>query len=169
MRGPELGVPISDGRPVIALAHLPDVVQLRLRRPGSESLDHPLHALQRLAAEGISIDLITLMPDVLAFTVKEDVYERTARLLRDEGYEVSITRPCAKVSIIGAGMRGVPGVMARVVRALRAAETDILQTADSHTTISCLVPREHMERALRALHNEFSLAEQVASEREAPG
>lgn len=169
MRGPELGVPISDGRPVIALAHLPDVVQLRLRRPGSESLDHPLRALQRLAAEGISIDLITLMSDVLAFTVKEDVYERAARLLRDEGYEVSITRPCAKVSIIGAGMRGVPGVMARVVRALRAAETEILQTADSHTTISCLVPREHMERALRALHNEFSLAEQVASEREAPG
>ena len=169
MRGPELGVPISDGRPVIALAHLPDVVQLKLRRQNGEPLDHPLRALQRLADEGISIDLITLMPDVLAFTVKEDVYARAARLLGGEGYEVSITRPCAKVSIIGAGMRGVPGVMARVVRALRAAEAEILQTADSHTTISCLVPREHMERALRTLHDEFGLAEQVTSEREAPG
>ena len=169
VRGPELGVPISDGRPVIALAHLPDVVQLKLRRPGSESLDHLLHALQRLAAEGISIDLITLMPDVLAFTVKEEAYERAAGLLRDEGYEVSVTRPCAKVSIIGAGMRGVPGVMARVLRALRVAEAEILQTADSHTTISCLVRREQMERALRALHDEFGLAERVASEQEAPG
>jgi aspartate kinase len=169
VRGPELGVPISDGRPVIALAHLPDVVQLRLRRPAGESLTHPLTALRRLAAEGISIDLITLMSDLLAFTVKEDDYERAVRLLRDEGYEVSITRPCAKVSIIGAGMRGVPGVMARVVKALEAAEAEILQTADSHTTISCLVRREQMERALRALHDEFGLGEAVASEREAPG
>lgn len=169
VRGPELGVPISDGRPVIALAHLPDVVQLKARRPAGESLTHPLTALRRLATEGISIDLITLMPDVLAFTVKEDDYERAVGLLRDEGYEVTITRPCAKVSIIGAGMRGVPGVMARVVKALEAAEAEILQTADSHTTISCLVRREQMERALRALHDEFSLGEAVASEQEAPG
>lgn len=169
VRGPELGVPISDGRPVIALAHLPDVVQLKLHRKSGESLDHPLRALQRLASEGISIDLITLMPDMLAFTVKEDAYQRAARLLRDEGYEVSVTRPCAKVSIIGAGMRGVPGVMARVLRALQRAEAEVLQTADSHTTISCLVRREQMERALQALHDEFALGEQVASEREAPG
>ena len=95
--------------------------------------------------------------------------ERAARLLRAEGYAVSITRPCAKVSIIGAGMRGVPGVMARVLGALQRAEAEILQTADSHTTISCLVRREQMERALRALHEEFGLGEQVASEQEAPG
>ncbi|HEV8338383.1 MAG TPA: aspartate kinase [bacterium] len=169
VRGPELGVPISDGRPVIALAHLPDVVQLRLRRPAGESLTHPLKALRRLAAEGISIDLITLMSDLLAFTVREEDYERAVRLLQGEGYEASVTRPCAKVSIIGAGMRGVPGVMARVVKALEAAEAEILQTADSHTTISCLVRREQMERALRGLHDEFGLGEAVASEREAPG
>jgi aspartate kinase len=169
VRGPELGVPISDGRPVIALAHLPDVAQLKLQRRAGEALDGPLRALQRLASEGISIDLITLMPDVLAFTVKEEVYERAVRLMKAEGYEAAVTRPCAKVSIIGAGMRGVPGVMARVVGALQRAEAEILQTADSHTTISCLVPRAHMERALRALHDEFGLGEQVASEQEAPG
>ncbi len=169
VRGPDLGVPISDGRPVIALAHLPDVVQLTIRRRAGETLEAPLRVLRRLAAEGISIDLITLMPDVLAFTVKEDVVPRAAGLLRGEGYTVSTSGPCAKVSIIGAGMRGVPGVMARVVKALQSAEAEILQTADSHTTISCLVRREQMERALQALHDEFGLAEQVASEREAPG
>ncbi len=169
VRGPDLGVAISDGRPVIALAHLPDVVQVTLHRRAGETLEAPLRALQRLAAEGISIDLITLMPDFLAFTVKEDVVPHAASLLRGEGYTVSTSGPCAKVSIIGAGMRGVPGVMARVVKALQSAEAEILQTADSHTTISCLVRREQMERALQALHDEFGLAEQVASEREAPG
>jgi aspartate kinase len=59
--------------------------------------------------------------------------------------------------------------MARVVQALHGAAVDILQTADSHTTISCLVRREEMERALRALHDAFGLAEGVASERETEG
>jgi len=169
VRGPELGVPISDGRPVIALAHLPDVVQLKVRRPPGEGIDHPLQALDLLARHGISIDLITLMPELLAFTVRAEDDERARGLLEEAGYEVTVTRPCAKVSIIGAGMRGMPGVMARVVKALREARADILQTADSHTTISCLVRRDQMEAALRALHDEFGLGEEVRSEQEAPG
>ncbi|MDQ7844840.1 MAG: aspartate kinase, partial [Armatimonadota bacterium] len=168
MKGPELGVPIIDGRPVIALAHLPDVVQLKTRRRDGD-LGKPLAALQTLAEHGISIDLINLLPELLAFTVKEEACERAANLLSDLGFTVEVSRPCAKVSVIGAGMRGRPGVMARVVRALHGAGVDILQTADSHTTISCLVAREQMERALRALHDEFGLAESVRSERETEG
>ena len=169
VKGPELGVPIIDGRPVIALAHLPDVVQLKIRRRGTEDLSRPLAALQTLAEQGISIDLINLLPEMLAFTVQEEAEERAANLLSSLGFEVERTGPCAKVSIIGAGMRGRPGVMARVVRALHEAGVEILQTADSHTTISCLVDRSQMQRALNALHDEFGLSEEVASEREAEG
>ena len=168
MKGQELGVPIIDGRPVIALAHLPDVVQLKIRRRDGD-LAKPLAALQTLAQHAISIDLINLLPELLAFTVKEDAVERARNLLSTLGFPVDVSRPCAKVSIIGAGMRGRPGVMASVVQALHGAGVDILQTADSHTTISCLVPREEMERALRALHNEFGLAETLRSERETEG
>lgn len=168
MRGQELGVPIIDGRPVIALAHLPDVVQLKVARRDGD-LGKPLSALEALAREGISIDLINLLPELLAFTVKEEAAARARNLLGTLGFSVDVSRPCAKVSIIGAGMRGRPGVMARVVQALHGAGVDILQTADSHTTISCLVRREEMERALRALHDAFGLAEGVASERETEG
>lgn len=168
MKGQELGVPIIDGRPVIALAHLPDVVQLKVTRRDGD-LGKPLAALETLAREGISIDLINLLPELLAFTVKEEAAERARNLLGTLGFTVDVSRPCAKVSIIGAGMRGRPGVMARVVQALHGAGVDILQTADSHTTISCLVRREEMERALRALHDAFGLAEGVASERETEG
>ena len=168
MKGQELGVPIIDGRPVIALAHLPDVVQLKIRRRDGD-LAKPLAALQTLAQHAISIDLINLLPELLAFTVKEEAVERARNLLSTLGFPVDVSRPCAKVSIIGAGMRGRPGVMASVVQALHGAGVDILQTADSHTTISCLVPREEMERALRALHDEFGLAESLASERETEG
>jgi aspartate kinase len=169
MKGPELGVPIIDGRPVIALAHLPNVVQLKIRRRGGEDLSKPLSALEQLAANGISIDLINLLPELLAFTVQEEAVEKAANLLSNLGFPAEVSRTCAKVSIIGAGMRGRPGVMARVVHALHGAGVNILQTADSHTTISCLVSREEMEAALRALHGEFGLGEEVASERESEG
>ncbi|TMJ08554.1 MAG: aspartate kinase [Bacillati bacterium ANGP1] len=169
VKGTELGVPIIDGRPVIALAHLPDVVQLKIARKRGEDLARPLGALAALAEHGISIDLITLLPEMLAFTVKEEAVPQAANLLSTLGYEVQVSGPCAKVSIIGAGMRGRPGVMARVVKALHDAGTEILQTADSHTTISCLVWREQLQRALAALHDEFGLGAEVASEREAEG
>jgi aspartate kinase len=169
VKGQELGVPIVDDRPVVALAHLPDVMQLKvMRRPG-EDLARPQGALSVLAEHGISIDLITLMPEVLAFTVKEEAVKEAANLLSKLGYQVQTSGSCAKVSIIGAGMRGRPGVMARVVKALHAAGVEILQTADSHTTISCLVPREDLQRALAALHEEFGLSAEVASQRETEG
>lgn len=169
MRGQELGVPIIDGRPVIALAHLPNVVQLKIRRRDGEDLTKPLTALEHLAANGISIDLINLLPEMFAFTVQEEAVEKAANLLSALGFRAELSGTCAKISIIGAGMRGRPGVMARVVHALHGAGVNILQTADSHTTISCLVSREQMEAALRALHDEFGLAEDLASERESEG
>jgi len=169
VKGPELGVPIIDGRPVIGLAHLPDVVQVRIDRRREDNMERPLVALRTLAEQGISIDLISLLPEMLAFTVQEEVVARAANVLSTLGFQIAVSEPCAKVSIIGAGMRGRPGVMARVVKALHGAGVEILQTADSHTTISCLVPRAQMEAALRALHDEFGLAEELASEKESEG
>ncbi|MDR5683903.1 MAG: aspartate kinase [Armatimonadota bacterium] len=166
VRGADIDVPIHDGRVVIGLAHLPDVTQLRLRRRARDGLEEPLKALRVLAEAGISIDLINLLPELLAFTVREEDGDRAEQLLEDGGFDVERSGPCAKVSIIGAGIRGVPGVMMRVVRALQAAGIDILETADSHTTISCLVHRKHMEAALRALHDEFRLAAEVHSVQE---
>ncbi len=169
VKGPQLGVPIIDDRPVVALAHLPDVIQVKIARRPGEDLSRPLGALAALAEHGISIDLINLLPEVLVFTVKEEAVSHAANLLSKLGFEVRTSGPCAKVSIIGAGMRGRPGVMARVVKALHAAGAEILQTADSHTTISCLVWREQLQRSLNALHDEFGLGEDVASERESEG
>ncbi|MHB8758053.1 MAG: ACT domain-containing protein, partial [Bacillota bacterium] len=73
------------------------------------------------------------------------------------GFQVDLKRGCAKVSVVGAGMRGVPGVMANVVRGLAKAEVRILQTSDSHLTISCLIEQADMEKAVRALHEQFGL------------
>lgn len=47
--------------------------------------------------------------------------------------------------------------MARVIRALAKHNIEILQTSDSHTTISCLIDIEHANIAVNALHHEFEL------------
>ena len=54
-------------------------------------------------------------------------------------------------------MHGVPGVMARMSELLDSAGVPVYQAADSHTTISVLVPAENAEAAVRALHDGFGL------------
>jgi aspartate kinase len=69
---------------------------------------------------------------------------------------------CAKLSIVGAGMRGTPGVMARVVRAVTEAGVEIIHSTDSNITISVLVPDDHAAGAEQALHDFFALGPQTA-------
>ena len=71
--------------------------------------------------------------------------------------EVKAKPGCAKVAAVGAGMTGIPGVMARIVEALTDAKIEILQSADSYTSIWCLVKKEKMEDAVKALHQQFDL------------
>ena len=54
-------------------------------------------------------------------------------------------------------MRGTPGVMARVVRAVVDAGVEIIHSTDSNITITVLVPLAAEIRAQQALHDEFGL------------
>ena len=64
---------------------------------------------------------------------------------------------CCKVTVIGERMTGVPGVMSRIMRALQKEHIEVLQTADSLTTIGCLIKAEHVSPAINSLHLEFNL------------
>jgi aspartate kinase len=111
-----------------------------------------------LADAGISIDLINVFPDSLVITIDEDKTENAGEILKDMALQSEIIGGLGKVSAIGARMRGVPGVMARIIRSLSDEGVEVLQTADSHMTISCLIKAEDAQRAVRALHEEFRLA-----------
>jgi aspartate kinase len=79
--------------------------------------------------------------------------------LHKMGHEPLIQRNCAKVSVVGAGINGVPGVAAKIVTALSDREISILQSADSHTTIWVLVKEPDLTEAVNALHDAFLLHE----------
>jgi len=117
----------------------------------------PLQVFKALAENGISVDFINVSPRGVAFTVTEADTNQALQVLENLGYQPDVLRGCAKVAAVGAGITGVPGVMALIVEGITSEGVEILQSADSHTTIWCLVRGEDMKRAVRALHAKFQL------------
>ncbi|MCR4425285.1 MAG: aspartate kinase [Firmicutes bacterium] len=150
-------VPVAD-RLVSAVTHMPGVAQILIDQADFNSTGLVLDVFSALARDHISVDMINVFPERIAFIIGEREVPRARRILEDLGLHAVSNPGCAKVSIVGGAMRGVPGVMSRVVRALHNAGVRILQTSDSHNSISCLVLGSDMERAARALHDEFELA-----------
>jgi len=151
---------VGDARTVTAVTHVTSLTQIRVYPPeGGFGPQADLQVFETMAANGISVDLINVSPEVISYTVPDHVGEQTDALLSGLGMKVHRRPGCAKVSVVGLGMRGVPGVMAKVTRALAGQGIKILQTADSHATISCLVEAKDMERSVLALHREFELAQ----------
>ncbi|MCR6545909.1 aspartate kinase [Dehalobacterium formicoaceticum] len=133
-----------------------NVSQLIIHNPAKDQ-----HVSQQvfkvLAANEISVDFITINETETIFTVRDDVSARAISLIQDLGLEISTHLNCAKVAAVGAGMTGIPGVMSKIVEALTEKNIRILQSADSYTSIWCLVPQSDMEEAVRALHEKFNL------------
>ncbi|MDK2897009.1 MAG: aspartate kinase [Candidatus Atribacteria bacterium] len=147
----------SQDRPVYSIAYRKDLAQIRVDLPAVKGKD--LNIFQPLAQAGISVDLVNLFPESVAFVVEEGLGETVKGILEDNGFQARLLKPCAKVSLVGSGMAGRPGVMAQVVEALRKAGINILQTSDSHITISCLIQAGDMEKAIQILHQKFQLEE----------
>ena len=81
----------------------------------------------------------------------------TETILNRLNYVYTTTDNCGKVSVVGAGMRGVTGVMATFVAALANENITILQTVDSDTTISAIIYEKYVNNAVQALHTAFKL------------
>lgn len=116
-----------------------------------------LKVFKSLALKGISVDFINVQPETIMFTVSSDVTSQTLEILESIDLFPDIEFNCAKVAVVGAAMTGIPGVMARVVEALSEKNIPILQSGDSYTNIWCLVKKEHMALAVKALHDKFEL------------
>lgn len=146
------------GKVITGVTHIPDTALIRVVIPESaDSATMDRRIFRALADAGISVDLINVSPGLKSFIVKEELADKASRVLGTLGLEPQVRRGCAKVSVVGSGMRGLPGVMANVVEALQEAGVRILQTSDSHVTISCLVASEDLTKAVRALHDRFGL------------
>ncbi|MER3474393.1 MAG: hypothetical protein C4335_10265 [Armatimonadota bacterium] len=68
---------------------------------------------------------------------------------------VDVIENCTMVSLIAAKLSRRPGMMALFLRTLYEAGIQVLQTADSEMSLSCLVNESDVEKAVRVLHERF--------------
>lgn len=146
-----------------AVSHASGIARVRVTLPAEEgSTDHiaaQARVYRAMADAGVSLDMFTPACDSLLFTVPQSDLTTARSVLQALGLVYEVRDALAKVTLVGAGMHGVPGVMARIAEALNEAHVHVLQAADSHTTISVLVPAEDAERAVGALHEGFGLGQ----------
>ncbi len=158
---PVCGVALDLKQARLAIRQLPD-------RPGMAA---KLFGL--LAQHNISVDMIIqsqrcrVIDGVprrdIAFTVSrmdgESAREMLTQVATELGWgEVVLNSAIAKVSIVGAGMLGQPGVAAKMFEALAQHQINIQMIATSEIKISCVVAQEQGVKALQAIHTAFGLA-----------
>ena len=68
---------------------------------------------------------------------------------------VLVEEDMAKVSIVGAGMLGSPGVAARMFGALARADVNIDIISTSEISVSCLIQGSQVTEAVNSIHDEF--------------
>ncbi len=145
-------------RALTGITSLARLVQFRLRPLEGAGTDWMYRVFQDLGAAGVSVDLINIFPDLAYFCVLPDQETAVRRVLDALALEYECSDDRAKVSCVGTAIHGLPGVMGRFMQALSDAQVNVLQTADSLSTISFLVRRADVERAVKALHRQFHLA-----------
>ncbi|MBC2273273.1 aspartate kinase [Listeria welshimeri] len=141
-------------RMVTGVAHVTNLTQISVK---TATVKAQQQAFKILADAGISLDFINILTDSVIFTVPEEKRLVVKLLLEEADLQTNVRENCAKVSIVGAGITGVPGVTAKIVGALSEKNIPILQSADSHTTIWVLVREEDLISAVNALHDVFCL------------
>ena len=108
-----------------------------------------------IAERGVTLDMMSISPDRVAFTLDEDAVERVRAALASLQVDYAVQPGCAKVTLVGGGIHGVPGVMHHIVRALARAGIGIRQSVDSNMIIGVLVDAGREAEAVRAVHAEF--------------
>ncbi len=153
--GDGAGRDIED-RLITGIAHVAGVTQIKVQAPEGD-YEFQSKIFKAMAERQISVDFINISPRGVIYTINGHLTDVAVSILKDLGYEADIQRNCAKVSAVGAGIAGVPGVTAKIVEALSKKGIYILQSADSHTTIWVLVQEDDMIEAVNALHQVFAL------------
>ena len=122
----------------------------------------------RLAKNSINIDIILQSvgrdgTKDISFTVAQDDLKDALRVL-DENKEaltikdVTYNADVAKVAIVGAGMMSNPGVASQMFEALFNYGININMISTSEIRITVLIDEKDVDRAVRAIHEQFSLA-----------
>lgn len=119
-----------------------------------------------LAKANITVDMIVQSSSKdnsrndIVFTVTKsdlgDAIEALEKLKNEMGLEgVEVEANVSKVSVVGAGMLGNPGIAAGMFGALAKASVNLMIISTSEITISCLIAKDDVMKAVNAIHQHF--------------
>jgi aspartate kinase len=152
---------------VAGIVHDLDVARITLNgvRTGPGTLSR---VFAPLAEHGISVDVIVESgtkegrADV-AFSVRRGDFAEARRLAGEVatslGGEVEGEEGLGKVSVVGTGMLNRPGYAARMFATLGEARIPIRMVSTSEIQVTCVIPADRVEEAVRCLHAGFELEE----------
>ena len=146
-------------RLISGITYLNNRVQVTLKLKDNLDNNNYRFVLDKLAKNKVSLDLINIFPKEQIFTIDSSEKEKTQRVLKEVGINYTFMEGCSTIAIVGVGMTGIPGIMAKIVNTLSEKDIEILQTADSKMTIWCLINSNNVNKALNALHETFKLNE----------
>jgi aspartate kinase len=122
-----------------------------------------------IAQDGASLDMIVQnvgrdgRTDISFLVPKADVgrisaiLDRVAPSIGASGHTVD--NAIARVSLVGAGIRGHPEVVAQTFEALAEEGISIEMISTSSIRVSCVVRAQDADRAVRAIHRSFAIGE----------
>jgi aspartate kinase len=150
---------------VVGIAHDDDVQMVRLMALPAGA-DRWARALSPLVEQGFVLDALSgnRRPDGLCdlwFAVRgmvpvllRDVIREVAEEL---GGESRADSALGSVSVVGVGLLGRPDYLARMLCTLDGAGIPVRAMSTSNSRLTCLLPAEHLGRAVRTLHRTFGL------------
>ncbi len=121
-----------------------------------------------LSKEGINIDMIiqsinTEKFNDILFTINRDDLDRAVKILGILVGEIgakdfAADSHVAKISIVGAGVASTPGVATKMFQAFFEEDINIQAISTSELKISCIISKDRMDDAMRAVHGKFILS-----------
>ena len=151
----------SENDVVFTLSDIPD-------RPGVAALIFDVVGSAHVNVDTIIQNVVHGRAEMSFSVPTEDVaatrgaIESTQRELG--AYEVEMNEQLGKVSLIGAGMRSHPGVAATMFRTLAELGINLEMISTSPIKISCMIARDRIPEAVRALHAAFQLEREPVRE-----
>ena len=148
---------IEKTRVVTAVAHMLGLSQARIDFQGEHIMEDRNRVMKSMSERGINLDLVNVCGPQMYFIFRTQYLSQAEEALKELGFSSVLRNECAKISLVGAGMRGTPGVAYRAHRCLSEAGVEVFHSTDSNITISCLIPADKLRAAIEAVHKEFSL------------
>jgi aspartate kinase len=139
---------------------------LRGLPPGMETMTR---LLGTLADAGVSVDMVAQADRAdgrrqIQLSVREGSLDEARALCQQVsdglgGERIDVQTGLSRLTLVGSGMTGVPGVYATAFRALHGAGIEVHGLSTSAISIGVLVESDREEQSLQTLHAAFNLGE----------